>query len=979
MTSRGRSDGRVPPLASGPWLGRIGLISLLTLLGIDPQARALDKSPIPAFDGKRVYVDPRVADHYQGLAQQIERLEKAATPTYYVVVVKASGPESDKSATLDYTNALFKTWQTQAESRGLRLDPDRSVVIVVAIDNRQVAVHTGNALRQLGLSGDAKDRELVQPSGFIDLAKDGKYSEAIASHLDTTDSWIGTKDPTSRLSVAQAQVPSPVVSHGGTMGRDVAAGLGLSLLIILAAIMGLLWMVHRRKRARLDQRIKEIRSNATDVMDHLDALKERLKLLPATNPDFRTPMTGETAALHAKIQEAVGQLWDRWLQVMDAIERAQKLAAGITSPFKKKALQDAEETLEQKRVFEEIDAGTKACSADMDRLDQAHPAARGELDTVTAARPKLDAQVETIRKVGLPIAPFQEELTAIAAETDRARELIASDPIGAKSTLEALRTRGEALIARAERVAGLLQEAQKVAATLEGLRRQVAEHRSKGLRLDEEGGNPDETLAKADQAHARSVAALHSGDPDTAAKELETSRSLVEQGQGTIEQVRGSRDYSRREQPERRRATERLQAALPQVEADFQRLQREFAPTSWEGAARNLDLIRERLSGFDRLAADAAEAASDDSQRYLAGAGLLRQLAQQQQEALRLMSRVGEQLNALTAARDECRRRRGELETLGRRVEAEFRQHDPMVSTMALDVLEKARGVRDAVLAAFEEPRPDWPAVRDGLAKAMDGYSVARDQAAVDVRTHQQLADEYQEARGNLERVANLLASRREDRPAANQRFRSAAEVLDQIGLDLSQPHGEWVSMVDQVRGARTDLEQAERLAREDIRLAGQAQSEIEDASRAIDQARGTYAMGVWADTAAADNALARAQQLLGTQQYEQAIESAGQAQHAARRAHQEAVQQASWRQMQADSQRRHWEAPASGPALGDALARGAAVAAGVILGNTLEDAARAASPEPPPADPEPAISPEPPEPDTAVSTWEDDTGQSSW
>jgi len=82
---------------------------------------------------------------------------------------------------------------------------------------------------------------------------------------------------------------------------------------------------------------------------------------------------------------------------------------------------------------------------------------------------------------------------------------------------------------------------------------------------------------------------------------------------------------------------------------------------------------------------------------------------------------------------------------------------------------------------------------------------------------------------------------------------------------------------------------------------------------------------------------------------------------------------------MQADNQRRHWEAPPGGPTLGDALSRGAAVAAGVILGNSFEDAARAASPGPASAGAEPAISPEPPEPETGVSEWEDNTGQSSW
>ena len=211
---------------------------------------------------------------------------------------------------------------------------------------------------------------------------------------------------------------------------------------------------------------------------------------------------------------------------------------------------------------------------------------------------------------------------------------------------------------------------------------------------------------------------------------------------------------------------------------------------------------------------------------------------------------------------------------------------------------------------------------------------------------------------------------------AANQRFRSAAEVLDRVGLDLSQPHGEWARMLDDVRGAVGDLEQAERLAREDMRLASQAQSEIDEAMRSIDQAHRSYAMGVGVDTSAAESAVARAQQLFASQHYEQAIESAGQAQLAARRAQQDAFQQASWQQMHADAERRRWEGGGSG--LGDALATGAAVAAGVILGNALDDAARGATPDIP-SPPEPMISPEPPPTDTSVSGWETDTGQSSW
>ena len=76
-------------------------------------------------------------------------------------------------------------------------------------------------------------------------------------------------------------------------------------------IVGALWWGYRRTRSRVGGRIKEVRSKAVDVMDHLDALKERLKLLP-TSPEFREPMAGETAGAlsigQAEERQALGRL-----------------------------------------------------------------------------------------------------------------------------------------------------------------------------------------------------------------------------------------------------------------------------------------------------------------------------------------------------------------------------------------------------------------------------------------------------------------------------------------------------------------------------------------------------------------------------------------------------------------------------------------------------------------------------------------------
>ena len=68
----------------------------------------------------------------------------------------------------------------------------------------------------------------------------------------------------------------------------------------------------------------------------------------------------------------------------------------------------------------------------MDRLDQAHQAARVVLEAVTAARPKIDAALETVKKLGLPTAPYQEELGAVAAGMNQASSVLAADPLGSQ-------------------------------------------------------------------------------------------------------------------------------------------------------------------------------------------------------------------------------------------------------------------------------------------------------------------------------------------------------------------------------------------------------------------------------------------------------------------------------------------------------------------------------------------------------------------
>src|SRR5271165_3778696 len=152
---------------------------LVLLAGSTGQAVAQERTPIPEYTGDRVYIKD-VPGSYESLNETIKQLERSSPQSYFVVVVRSAGPGPD-SATR-YVDELSDTWSKQARAKGLKLDPERSVITLVAIDDRKVAVHTGSFLREhAGLQKGTVDALIDQ--AFIPLALKGKYPEGIASLL----------------------------------------------------------------------------------------------------------------------------------------------------------------------------------------------------------------------------------------------------------------------------------------------------------------------------------------------------------------------------------------------------------------------------------------------------------------------------------------------------------------------------------------------------------------------------------------------------------------------------------------------------------------------------------------------------------------------------------------------------------------------------------------------------------------------------
>ena len=131
----------------------------------------------------------------------------------------------------------------------------------------------------------------------------------------------------------------------------------------------------------------------------------------------------------------------------------------------------------------------------------------------------------------------------------------------------------------------------------------------------------------------------------------------------------------------------------------------------------------------------------------------------------------------------------------------------------------------------------------------IDDLALAQSQAEEDLKNHQSLTQEFAQVRNTASRVYAFLASHQEDRLAANQHYQAAADALERVGMEIAEPRGRSAALLEQVRGAAADLKISEDLAREDIRLAAQAQTEITEAGRAIHQARSYSSAGFGVDT----------------------------------------------------------------------------------------------------------------------------------
>ncbi len=582
------------------------------------------------------------------------------------------------------------------------------------------------------------------------------------------------------------------------------AAVGIPVVLLGLAVWRVQWKKHVRRR------FEAYRERVMHLSDTLDALQERHKLLPFTDPDFATPMAGQTEALYRTAHESMEEFRRRWLNLMDAWEKSQALLE--QEPWwSARRFRQAEQLLRAAGVEQELEGLHKRCAEPLDRLEQGHEQAQTELTAADGRMQRLAARLEEVAHANMPSEPYQPERTAIQNLVEQSRGVAHNDPIGALDGLAQARERAEAWEQWIDTILHLRRKADEAQGRLDAAAATLKRRRAEGFLFCEAGCDPQPRLDEGARHRQTALDALNRADATAAKHCIGQAFQAADDATGLVDQTVNAKalchEAMTRRSDETRRHHEQLRAAR-QIQFE---LEREFAPESWREVAGHVASGQSLLNQVDATLDEAASLAGPQVQHYCRAASLVEQAAQQQRQLQTLFAGVEQRWNELVDLRRRCRE---ELNALQRRA-------DGLADTLRRGNADRTR-TNDRCREAFhrlaelhreaERPRADWPQLEPRLKEIAQALTDAERMAQEDARLAQQAADALAAAQRQIEQAQNFSRLGISADLSVSRRSRDEAER----GLQR-QEYEEALRLARQAEHeAHQALAQAERRANEE-------------------------------------------------------------------------------------------------------------------------------------------------------------------
>jgi hypothetical protein len=215
--------------------------------------------------------------------------------------------------------------------------------------------------------------------------------------------------------------------------------LALMAVLVLLGVAALAWLYYRKRQLQdaVEAEFKAFREKAVALMDRLDALRQRHKSLPLTDPDFTAPMSGATLALYNAVESDLNVLWERWLKVMELWDHAQKLVRSGSGLAVRQA-EEARRLLDQGNI-DDLLRQSAACQQRLDRLNQGHEQARDDLRIAREELARFRDSGGRGRESGFPSDRHDGAIARAEALLAQAEGVLVADPIGAEEMISRTR------------------------------------------------------------------------------------------------------------------------------------------------------------------------------------------------------------------------------------------------------------------------------------------------------------------------------------------------------------------------------------------------------------------------------------------------------------------------------------------------------------------------------------------------------------
>ena len=596
---------------------RCGLTAVMLAAFIPPRTTAAEEPPrIAPTDTRRVFVRG-TPDRFQKLEAAVEAAKRESGRDYRVVVI-GDTPEGQSARGLLET--LVDRWRREATDEAAGYDPAGDVTIVLDTKGHSIAMRAPWALEvSSGLDPQTIQTELIEKT-FVPRAKDGLYDDALAALVENTERWVKTRQDRERARLEAARV-----FRTRTLPLSL---LGLGALGALGAFF-VQRSRHDRRLAEARRKLATFKEEVVALSDLLDTQQERHRLLPHTDPDFTTPMQGQTRSTYDAVQGAIRRYRERWLGLMDVWEKAQER---VDSEWflGTAAADECIRLLDSAEARPPLVDVAGECRAPLDVLEQAHEKSRELATELDAAVAAAATRIEKLSARGRSGAAFQAATAAASRSLALARRDLEGDPVEARGRLEGGLADVAALLVRLDAFEAADDRRLKAAAAADDAAQKIQAKRAEGWLLNEPGADP---MAHVDQAREHVMLAaqlLDAGEVEGGIKHVEQAERLAAEALAILESIVAAKAkiddllpgcISRLEAlTGRRQATVRALDAMAEA----------YSESSWADLADNPAKADEGLERIRQMIAEANAAAAPEHQHYFKALALLEEVVRQE-------------------------------------------------------------------------------------------------------------------------------------------------------------------------------------------------------------------------------------------------------------------------------------------------------------------------------------------------------------